>query len=69
MVPSGLARASTTRMQLASILACPDCPPAIAARALVLSESFWIHLWYAALPFAATFGIVGWIVRRMGRDA
>lgn len=56
-------------MQLASILACPDCPPAIAARALVLSESFWIHLWYAALPFAATFGIVGWIVRRMGRDA
>jgi len=58
-------------MQLAALLACPDCPSALAGRALVFSESFWTNVWFATLPFAATLLIVRWVARRVdgGRDA
>ena len=46
---------------------CPSCPTAIDARALVLSESFSLHVAFAVLPFAATLALIMWITRRVDR--
>jgi len=49
--------------------ACPDCPPARAARALVFSHGFWTTAWYVLLPFAVVLLAARWIVRRVDREA
>jgi hypothetical protein len=48
---------------------CPDCPPARAARALVLAQAFWANAAYALLPFLVIGVAVRWIVHRVDRPA
>lgn len=45
--------------------ACPDCLVGRQARALVFSDAFWTHTWYAVLPFAVVAFLVRWFVRRL----
>ena len=45
--------------------ACPDCLAGREARALVVSDAFWLHAWYAALPFAVVTVVVRWFARRL----
>jgi hypothetical protein len=52
-------------MMAVSILACPDCATARAARDLVFSDGFWVNSWYAVLPFVVAVLVVRWIVRRV----
>jgi hypothetical protein len=52
-------------MAASSLLACPDCATARAARDLVFSDSFWVNSWYALLPFVVTIFVVRWILRRV----
>jgi hypothetical protein len=44
---------------------CPSCATALAARDLVFSETFWVNIWYAVLPFAAAGVVVRAFVRRL----
>jgi hypothetical protein len=53
----------------ASWVACPDCPAAHEARALVLSERFWLNVWFAVLPFVLIAIVVQHVVRRLDRGA
>ncbi|HET9622310.1 MAG TPA: hypothetical protein VFP84_13145 [Kofleriaceae bacterium] len=48
-------------------LACPDCPTARAARALVLHDGVWSHVWLVAAPYALIALIVVVIVRGIQR--
>lgn len=48
-------------------LACPSCPPALEARSLVLSETFWVNASYALLPFVLAGLVVHEVVRRLER--
>src|ERR1041384_4441752 len=48
---------------------CPDCAAGGAARALVFSDAFWVHAWYALLPFIVTMVVARWIVRRVDQGA
>ncbi len=45
-------------------LACPDCPTARAARALLFHDGFWTNLAFAILPFALVVMVVVLVVRR-----
>ena len=49
--------------------ACPDCPPAREARALVLGSDFLLHLTLVLAPFVATMIAVVWIATRVDRPA
>jgi hypothetical protein len=42
---------------------CPDCPPARAARALVLGDEIWTNLLWVVLPFVVIALVVGWLSR------
>jgi hypothetical protein len=46
---------------------CPACPPAIAARDLVFSETFWTTAAMAVLPFVITGLVVQQLVKRLDR--
>jgi hypothetical protein len=48
------------------VIACPDCPPVRAARALARDELV-TNLLLAALPFVIVLGLVAWIVSRVDR--
>jgi hypothetical protein len=48
-----------------SLVRCPDCPPARAARELVLSDGVWQNALYALLPFLVVALIALWFVRRL----
>ena len=57
-------------MNLARLAAaCPDCPVGREARALVLSEAFWLNAGYALLPFVVALLAVRWFVRRLDQGA
>jgi hypothetical protein len=44
---------------------CPDCAVGRAARALVLSDACWFHLWCAAIPFIVAALIIRVILNRV----
>jgi hypothetical protein len=50
-------------------MACPDCPVAREARALVLSDRFWLNAWCAVLPFVVVAIVVQRVVRGLDRGA
>jgi hypothetical protein len=51
----------------AMMILCPDCPAALSARSMVLSEGFWILAWAAMLPFVLALIVVRRIVRHLDR--
>jgi hypothetical protein len=61
------ARPCVSSLALAVVSACPDCPPARDARALVFSDGFWLNAWYALLPFVVVAIAVRWFVGRVDR--
>jgi hypothetical protein len=46
---------------------CPDCPPARAARELVLGGSFWLNALLLALPFLIVLFVGAAVLRRIDR--
>jgi hypothetical protein len=54
---------------MALAAACPDCPPVRDARAMFFANDLVLHLAFALAPFAATLGVVAWIVRSIGGRA
>jgi hypothetical protein len=51
-----------------SSYSCPDCPPGNIARALVLSEAFWVNFWYTILPFILVGLMVYHLVQHLDRN-
>ena len=47
---------------------CPDCVSGRIARIFVLSESFWIHVGYAILPFILAGLVVYHFVKHLDRS-
>jgi hypothetical protein len=50
-----------------TLLRCPRCATARAARELVLADGFWVQLCWTVTPFVIVALIVGAIVRRVDR--
>lgn len=46
-------------------LACPSCEAGRAARAMVVSDAFWLHLWALALPFVVVWRVGRAVLRRV----
>lgn len=50
------------------LLACPDCAVGRAARSLVISDAFVLHLVFVGLPFLVLAMVVRAIARRLDAD-
>ena len=67
---AGTSRAASVPVSCILLLAmaCPDCPPAREARSLVFSDTLWLNVGYAVLPFIVVALIVRWFVAGLDGD-